>query len=73
MTIAADIGINMLAPKSGDSLLTFHFNPYIQVGNEWGPAFFAGIKLYSGVKGSGGDPDKAPIYFSVPIGLEVSF
>jgi hypothetical protein len=73
MTFAADIGINMLAPKYGDSLLSFHINPYIQVGSEWGPAFFAGVKIYSGAKGTGGDPDKAPIYFSVPIGLEVSF
>jgi hypothetical protein len=73
VTVSADIGINMYSPKSGDSMLTFHFNPYVQVGNEWGPAFFAGVKMYSGKKGAGGDPDKSPIYFSVPIGLEVSF
>jgi hypothetical protein len=70
-TVYADIGINMSSPKGGDSLFGFHFNPYVQVGNEWGPAFFAGVKIWT--KGKDYMTDKTPIYFSVPIGLEVSF
>jgi hypothetical protein len=70
-TVFADIGINMMSPKGGDSILGFHFNPYIQIGNEWGPSFFAGVKVYT--KGKDYMTDKTPIYFAVPIGLEVSF
>jgi hypothetical protein len=69
VTVSADIGINMLAPKGGDSVIGFHFNPYVQVGQEWGPSFLAGFQVYT--KGKAGD--KTPIYFALPIGLEVSF
>ncbi|MDR0320958.1 MAG: hypothetical protein LBI28_05595 [Treponema sp.] len=68
-TVFADIGINMMAPKGGDSVLGFHFNPYIQIGQEWGPSFFAGVKVWT----NGKVGDKTPINFAIPIGLEVSF
>jgi hypothetical protein len=69
MTVFADIGINMGMPKGGDSVIGFHFNPYIQVGNEWGPSFFAGVKVWT----TGKAGDKTPVNFAIPIALHVSF
>jgi hypothetical protein len=69
VTIFADIGINMMAPSGGDSVIGFHFNPYVQIGQEWGPSFFAGVKVWT--KGKQGD--KTPIFFAVPIAVSVSF
>jgi hypothetical protein len=54
-----------------DTVVGFHLNPYVWIGQEWGPCFWAGIKLESdGVKGA---DDKAVINWSVPIAIGVSF
>jgi hypothetical protein len=50
-----------------DSKFGWYFNPYLQVGAEWGPTFYAGIRVWS----AGGE--KAPINFEIPIGIQVSF
>jgi len=48
---------------------SWHVNPYIEVGEEWGPKFLAGIKVFQKGDLRGG----APVVFSVPIALLVSF
>jgi hypothetical protein len=76
VTIFADIGINMATHADWDnSLFGFHFNPYVQVGNEWGPSFFAGIKVWTKGRADGDYnfvDDKGVIRFAVPIALSVS-
>ena len=47
----------------------FHINPYVWVGEEWGPSFWAGFKLES-VKQGAAD---AVVTWSVPIAIGVSF
>jgi hypothetical protein len=64
-----------------DSVIGFHFNPYLQIGAEWGPTFYAGIRVYTyGDKkseksafGWDGEDVSAPIHFEIPIGIQVSF
>jgi hypothetical protein len=84
VTIFADIGLNIVGQskyngnKVADSGFGWHFNPYVQIGNEWGPSFFAGIKLYSsptwgGTLATSFPTNKAIINWSVPIALNVSF
>jgi hypothetical protein len=67
----------------------WHFNPYIQLGAEWGPTFYAGIRVYSLGHDKQVDPVDAakkikagdtsapntysPIQFEFPIGIQVSF
>jgi hypothetical protein len=59
-----------------DSLIGWHFNPYLQVGAEWGPTFYVGLRIWSdGVEKV--TPEKGDKYktvnFEVPIGIQVSF
>jgi hypothetical protein len=69
MKVAASIGIGMWMPDGGDSILGWHFNPYIEVGS--GPCFYAGVKAWSdGIKDA---EDKTTINWAIPIGLIVSF
>jgi hypothetical protein len=69
------LGLGMAVPDEGDSVVTWHINPYLQVGAEWGPTFYAGIRAWS--MGKVGEdeahPDKAVIHFEIPIGIQVSF
>jgi hypothetical protein len=64
----------------------WHFNPYLQIGEEWGAKFLAGIKVWSAGKtpASLGEPDEngiptiipgqdAIIHWAVPIAIIVSF
>jgi hypothetical protein len=60
-------GLALTMPDVGDAVIGWHINPYLQVGAEWGPTFYAGVKVYSF-----GGPD-AIVKFEVPIGLQVSF
>jgi len=61
------IGLDVNAPKEGDTVIGWTANPYIQVGSEWGPSFWAGVKLWS----AGG---KDPITnWAVPIGITFGF
>jgi hypothetical protein len=66
LTAFVSIGLGM---KMGDDETTigWHFNPFLQVGEEWGPKFLFGVKVMS----YGGED--APIYWAVPIGMMVSF
>jgi len=64
----AENKVNGVGP---DSVLGWHINPYLQVGSEWGPSFWAGVKVYSGGKMSK-DTD-AVINWAVPIAIQVSF
>jgi len=68
-------GLGVEAPEEGDAVVGFHINPYIQVGEEWGPKFLAGFKLMSdGKKGSAGNgDDTSKITWAVPITIQVSF
>jgi len=66
------LGLGINAPDEGDAVTGWHLNPYIQVGEEWGPKFLAGIKLWSdGQEQANGDP--AIVRWAVPIALIVSF
>jgi len=69
-------GLGMVAGKD-DTAVGFYVNPYLRVGAEWGPTFYFGIKLESGLAVDGkqfSDPTKDSVLnFSVPISLMVSF
>jgi len=60
------VGLGMTMPDQGDNVMDWHFNPYLEVGGEWGPTFYAGIKVKSANNGDS-------IGWSVPIALGVSF
>jgi len=47
----------------------WHVNPYIEVGEEWGPKFGAGIQVWS----KGGFSGSPLVEFALPIALIVSF
>jgi hypothetical protein len=68
-------GVTMLSdPNVDDPNIGFHINPYIWVGQEWGPTFWAGFKLWTdGSKGGGEKGDDGLINWSVPIAIGVSF
>ena len=74
LTAFISVGIGMAQPKEGDSVLGWHFNPYLQIGEEWGAKFLVGIKLWTA-----GDADvdaqgnKGVIHWGIPIALNVSF
>jgi len=80
MRAFVSVGVGMLMPDGGDTVSAFHFNPWIEVGQEWGPAFYVGLKVE---KSSVGDPyglgydyaskDVDTITWSVPVALIVSF
>ena len=55
--------------KAADSTTAFHINPYVEVGQEWGPKFVAGFRLW-GAKTGDADAD---INWGVPLALHVSF
>jgi len=66
MRAFVSVGFGMYMPDGGDSDTAFHFNPWLEVGQEWGPCFYAGIKVNKPSK----DGDMS---WAVPIGLIVSF
>jgi hypothetical protein len=64
-------GFGMAKPDSGDSVTSWHFNPYIRIGEEWGTSFYAGILINSnGKKNTKGD---TYVNWAVPIGIVVNF
>jgi len=66
-------GLGMTTHKDWDDpLINWHINPFVWIGQEWGPSFWAGFKLYGFGKGFTGT-DKAAIQWEVPIALGVSF
>jgi hypothetical protein len=70
MAAFVNVGLGMLMPDEGDTEMGWFFNPYLRVGAEWGPTFYAGVKVESPFKMGA---DKAIINWSVPIALMVSF
>jgi hypothetical protein len=66
--------------SSGEaSIIGFHVNPYIEVGQEWGPKFLAGFKLSNNGK-KGTDPTTNEKFaldsvteWAVAIGIQASF
>ena len=65
-----------------DPTVGFVLNPYVRVGAEWGPTFYAGfqlwtdgVKVYKGGDRTKPDPEKGdPILkWAVPVALQVSF
>jgi hypothetical protein len=71
MSIFLSAGLKMTVPDEGDSVVGFHINPYIQVGPEWGPSFWAGFRLWT--DGDKDPDDKTIMNWAIPIGLTVSF
>jgi len=62
--------------EAGDSVVAWHINPYVEVGNEWGPTFYAGLRIWSdGVKGTdaAGKEIAAIVNWAVPIAIGISF
>ena len=74
LKIFASLGLAMLAPDVGDAVVGWHMNPYVWIGQEWGPTFWAGFKIWgdAGDK-SGGSGDKNKLNWAVPIAIAVSF
>jgi hypothetical protein len=66
----ANVGLGMVMPEEGDNEMGWYFNPYLRVGAEWGPTFYAGVRVESPFKMGA---DKAIINWSVPVSLMVSF
>jgi len=60
------------AKNFDSSLLSWHVNPYIEIGEEWGPKFLAGIKVYQRL-GTTADADDNYVHFAIPLALVVSF
>ena len=74
VTVFVSVGLGLI-DFDGDNVVGFHFNPYIQVGSEWGPKFLAGIKVWQDYA-DGGDSiygGDSYINWAVPIALNVSF
>jgi hypothetical protein len=65
------LGLAMAVPDEGDSTVGFNINPYIEVGQEWGPKFLAGFYLKnSGAKDA---KDNTISNFGLVIGIQASF
>ena len=76
LKVFASLGLTMLSPSEGDALIGFHVNPYVWVGQEWGPCFWAGLKIYgknAPANTYAGGPDESLVNWSVPIAFGVSF
>jgi len=67
LSVFLNAGLGMEMPDGGDTVVGWYANPYLRVGAEWGPSFYAGVKLSS----QGGDD--AIINWAVPIAIMVSF
>jgi len=71
LTAFVSVGIGMTAPDSGDTVFGWHFNPFLQIGEEWGAKFLVGVKVWSaGEYAPGVD---SVTNWAVPIALMVNF
>ena len=61
--VNAEMGMDI---NHGLAKLGWTFNPYIRIGAEWGPSFYAGVQVEQKVKGGA-------IEFALPIGITVGF
>jgi len=77
VTAYLDAGIYLPGKYLGDSQFLWHFAPYVRVGSEWGPGFYAGLAFNN--VGNDGPPDYNPIVksdkvnWSIPIGIIANF
>ena len=72
LRIFASLGLAMEIPDGdADSVIGFHVNPYVEIGNEWGPTFYVGFRLWS--DGSKDAEDKLNINWKLPIAIGFSF
>jgi len=71
ISVFVNVGMGMNI-KSGLQQLGWHFNPYIRIGAEWGPSFYAGIQVSQKNAKATWSPDK-DITFALPIGITVGF
>lgn len=55
-------------PESA-SAFNWHLNPYVEIGGDWAPRFFAGFRLWS----TNGFDDNGHVNWAVPIGLTINF
>jgi len=76
ITAFVSVGLAMSTPKNGDSGMGWHFNPYLQLGEEWGSKFLIGVRVWS----DGGWNPWAPgalgdkqINWAVPIAIQANF
>jgi len=65
VVIFGDIGIYL---TGADEQFAWHLAPYVRIGPEWGPGFYAGLKFNNG---DGGKDDKVNI--AIPIGIIAKF
>jgi len=61
MTAFVSLGLSMY-----DDQMNFHFNPYLQIGEEWGPSFWVGFQLFS-------TNNMKDMNWGIPIGINFSF
>jgi hypothetical protein len=71
IAVFLNAGIGMAAPKTGDATVGWYVNPYVRVGAEWGPSFYAGIQVGTDHDDNNVYPDK--IKFAIPIAIMVGF
>ncbi|GBU26740.1 hypothetical protein R84B8_00252 [Treponema sp. R8-4-B8] len=68
LAVFVSIGLGLKLPDDGgDAVIGWHFNPYVQIGEEWGAKFLAGVKVWS----AGGED--AIINWAVPIAISIGF
>jgi len=77
LTAFVSVGLAMVMTED-DSFIGWHFNPYIQIGEDWGAKFLIGIRVANdaaGYRANAAAPwaDEKVMKFSVPIALSVSF
>ena len=68
ITAFLNMGLGMTMPKEGDATIGWLVNPYVRIGDKWGPSFYAGLQIWS--DGVGDDP---AVKWNVPISIMVSF
>jgi hypothetical protein len=77
LTAFVSVGIAMSTPDSGDSGMGWHFNPYLQIGEDWGAKFLVGVRVWSDGGWNPGTPGAplgdSKINWTVPIAIMVNF
>jgi hypothetical protein len=84
----AAIGNAQLAYEKPPAIVSWFVNPYVQIGAEWGPTFYAGLRIFSygdektfvpssvanTARAATTRPDEyTPVHVEIPIGIQVSF
>jgi len=64
--LTAFVSAGLTIDSIENSMIDFHVNPYIQIGSEWGPSFWAGVRLWS----TGGFDT---IHWAIPLAIGFAF